>query len=167
MFTLIYSTEVRLAVTSQVNYSLQAFWAVSIRELHMSLWRPWTELSEAAKSKNGTIVETSHCQHLAADLRLVLPCNHSFQILFSCLNSPCRGRSSHNEQCITLRSPKPPLVLGAPPRLAYPLVVFLIRDCENDEILHPDETVSCLFICLFDVHVFGDEKIEFQIIIFS
>lgn len=42
---------------------------------------------------------------------------------------------------ITIKSPSPPLVLGPPPRLAYPLVVFLIRDSTTDSMIHPDETV--------------------------
>ena len=63
--------EVRLAVSSQIKYSLQAFWAVSIRELHMSLWRPWSEISEVAMLQESTIVDPAHCQHLAIDLRLV------------------------------------------------------------------------------------------------
>lgn len=53
-----------------------------------------------------------------------------------------RGQLPHNEMIVKLKSPKPPLVLGAPPRLAYPLVVFLIRDEENESLTHPDETVS-------------------------
>uniref|UniRef100_U5EGF5 Putative cell growth regulator with ring finger protein n=1 Tax=Corethrella appendiculata TaxID=1370023 RepID=U5EGF5_9DIPT len=110
--------EVKLSVSSQVKYTLQAFWAVSIRELHMSLWRPWVELNE--QTKTSAIVDPSHCQQLAINIRSQKP---------------------HNDLIITLKSPKPPLVLGAPPRLAYPLVVFLIRDCETDENLHPDETV--------------------------
>lgn len=62
-------TEVKLAVSSHVKYSLQAFWAVSIRELHMSLWRPWSEISEAASATTSSIVDASHCQQLAIDLR--------------------------------------------------------------------------------------------------
>lgn len=62
-------TEIRLAVSSQIKYSLQAFWAVSIRELHMSLWRPWSELSEVSRQTESTIVDPAHCQHLAIDLR--------------------------------------------------------------------------------------------------
>ena len=56
-------------MSSHVKYSIQAFWAVSIRELHMSLWRPWTEINEAAQAKNSRIVEETHCQQLAVDLR--------------------------------------------------------------------------------------------------
>ncbi|CRL00349.1 CLUMA_CG013621, isoform A [Clunio marinus] len=112
--------EVKLAVSSHVKYSLQAFWAVSIRELHMSLWRPWTEISEAACSKVSSIVDSAHCQQLAIDLR---------------------NQEPHSETTVVIKSPKPPLVLGSPPRLAYPLVVFLIRETEADEISHPDDTV--------------------------
>uniref|UniRef100_A0A2M4BPW9 Putative cell growth regulator with ring finger domain protein 1 n=1 Tax=Anopheles marajoara TaxID=58244 RepID=A0A2M4BPW9_9DIPT len=109
--------EVRLAVSSQVKYSLQAFWGVSIRELHVSLWRTWNDLREASSS---LIVDSSYCQQLATNVRCCQP---------------------HTEHIIALQSPKPPLILGAPPRLAYPLVVFMIRECEPDELLHPDETV--------------------------
>jgi hypothetical protein len=62
-------SEVKLAVSSHVRYSLKAFWAVSIRELHMSLWRPWSEIKEAANSETGSIVDPAHCQQLAIDLR--------------------------------------------------------------------------------------------------
>ena len=59
--------EVKLAVSSQVNYTLQAFWAVSIRELHMSLWRPWIELRE--QTRTTAIVDSTHCQHSALNMR--------------------------------------------------------------------------------------------------
>ena len=55
-----------------------------------------------------------------------------------------RNQQPHVENIITLKSPKPPLHLGAPPRLAYPLVVFLIKETDKDEISHPDETVSII-----------------------
>ncbi|CAO1312458.1 unnamed protein product [Diamesa tonsa] len=117
--------EVKLAVSSHVKYSIQAFWAVSIRELHMSLWRPWTEINEAAQAKNSRIVEETHCQQLAVDLR---------------------NQQPHAENIIVLKSPKPALLLGAPPRLAYPLVVFLIKEMEKDEICHPDDTVVLISV---------------------
>jgi len=59
--------EVKLAVSSHVNYSLQAFWATSIRELHMSLWRPWSEIKDSARAES--IVDPAHCQKVALDLR--------------------------------------------------------------------------------------------------
>ncbi|XP_055645587.1 uncharacterized protein LOC129782396 [Toxorhynchites rutilus septentrionalis] len=52
-----------------------------------------------------------------------------------------RRQKPHGEKEVVLKSPKPSLMLGAPPRLAYPLVVFMIRETEQDEMLHPDETV--------------------------
>ncbi|KAG8262628.1 cell cycle arrest [Homalodisca vitripennis] len=36
-------------VSSQVPYTLQAFWGVSIRELHLFLWRPWSVIDSAAR----------------------------------------------------------------------------------------------------------------------
>lgn len=127
-------------MSSHVKYSLQAFWAVSIRELHMSLWRPWSEISDAASSEISSIVDSTHCQQLAIDLRWGSPklfpvrwCN--LFVLHS------RNQEPHSENIIVIKSPKPPLVLGPPPRLAYPLVVFLIRETETDEISHPDDTV--------------------------
>jgi hypothetical protein len=69
MFVYFSLTEVKLAVSSHIKYSLQAYWAVSIRELHMSLWRPWSEIRDAAVSQVGSIVDATHCQQLAFDLR--------------------------------------------------------------------------------------------------
>lgn len=64
-------------------------------------------------------------------------------IYIICLStSHYRCQQPHSENVVVLKSPKPPLVLGAPPRLAYPLVVFMIREMESDELLHPDETVG-------------------------
>lgn len=65
----LFLTEVKFAVTSQIKYTMQAFWVVSIRELHVSLWRPWKELQDALREVNGTILEASHCQKLATDIR--------------------------------------------------------------------------------------------------
>lgn len=45
----------------------------------------------------------------------------------------------------TLSLPVTPLQLGTPPRLAYPLVIFLMRVDHPDD-LHPDETVSIILI---------------------
>ena len=71
LFSLSLSTlpEVCVGISSQVKYSLQAFWAVSIRELHISLWRPWTELQADATATDRSIVERKHYQHLALDIR--------------------------------------------------------------------------------------------------
>lgn len=53
-------------MSSQVKYSLQAFWGVSIRELHVSLWRTWNDLRDAS---NSHIVDSSYCQQLATNVR--------------------------------------------------------------------------------------------------
>ena len=54
-------TEVECEVSSQVEYSLQAIWGVSIRELHLALWKPWNALRDA--SLNGTLLQ-GHAQYL-------------------------------------------------------------------------------------------------------
>ncbi|CAB0031923.1 unnamed protein product [Trichogramma brassicae] len=48
------------------------------------------------------------------------------------------SRSKHKEERLTLSLPGPALELGTPPRLCYPLVIFLTRTDTKD--LHPDET---------------------------
>jgi len=53
--------EVECEVSSQVEYSLQAIWGVSIRELHLALWKPWSTLRDA--SLNGTLLQ-GHAQYL-------------------------------------------------------------------------------------------------------
>lgn len=53
--------EVECEVSSQVEYSLQALWGVSIRELHLALWKPWSTLRDA--SLNGTLLQ-GHAQYL-------------------------------------------------------------------------------------------------------
>lgn len=63
--------EVCVGISSQVKYSLQAFWAVSIRELHISLWRPWGELQLDATATDRSIVGKANYQHLAVDIRWV------------------------------------------------------------------------------------------------
>lgn len=53
----------------------------------------------------------------------------------------CR-RTPHPDQVTTLNyNGHKPLDLGTPPRLCYPLVIFLIRN-DIDGNVHPDETVS-------------------------
>jgi hypothetical protein len=52
--------EVECEVSSQVEYSLQAIWGVSIRELHLALWKPWSALRDA--SLNGTLLQ-GHAQY--------------------------------------------------------------------------------------------------------
>lgn len=110
--------EIKILVASQVKYSIQAYWGVSIRDLHMFLWKPWLEIKERAYSSNG-ILSDQYYKQIALDRREEGP---------------------HGDEQIVLKSPKPPMVLGAPPRLAYPLVLFLIRDADSNSI-EPDETV--------------------------
>lgn len=50
------------------------------------------------------------------------------------------SKDIHNKEIMTLSLPAPPLNLGTPPRLCYPLVIFLIRTDRDDDI-HPDEAV--------------------------
>ncbi|KAL7294658.1 cell growth regulator with RING finger domain protein 1-like isoform X2 [Trichogramma pretiosum] len=108
-------SEVECEVSSQVEYSLQAVWGVSIRELHLALWQPWSTLRDAAN--NGTLLQ-GHAQYY----------------------SQPKSRSKHKEERLTLSLPGPALELGTPPRLCYPLVIFLTRTDTKD--LHPDETVA-------------------------
>lgn len=70
------------------------------------------------------------------------------ELLFNYFRS-IRHQEPHSENTIVIKSPKPPLVLGSPPRLAYPLVVFLIRETEGDEVSHPDDTVSSSLVNWF------------------
>lgn len=59
-WTLFFFSEVECEVSSQVEYSLQAIWGVSIRELHLALWKPWSALRDA--SLNGTLLQ-GHAQY--------------------------------------------------------------------------------------------------------
>ncbi|XP_075223195.1 cell growth regulator with RING finger domain protein 1-like isoform X2 [Lycorma delicatula] len=110
-------SEVQYTVSSQVAYTLQAFWGVSIRELHLFLWRPWNAINAAAQHD---ILLSGHYQQ----------------------KGPCIRESSHGEKLMKMSLPDPALDLGTPPRLCYPLVIFLIRD--NPATLHPDETVALI-----------------------
>lgn len=68
----------------------------------------------------------------------------------TCVNSltACHRSSSsgHEERPVSLSLPRSALDLGTPPRLCYPLVVFLVRDdaagAEPGRDLHPDESVA-------------------------
>lgn len=53
-------------------------------------------------------------------------------------------RQPHGEETLRLSLPAPELELGTPPRLCYPLVIFLTRRDNKDP--HPDETVSVIWI---------------------
>ncbi|XP_034232523.1 cell growth regulator with RING finger domain protein 1-like [Thrips palmi] len=131
--------DVQCSVSSQVPYTLLALWGVSIRELHLFLWRPWSAVREAAR--RGQLLH-GHYQQAGTVL-------HS--------------STGHGERCVSLSLPRPcspaaqggqggqgrpssVLDLGTPPRLCYPLVVFLVRDDDPDDgqggELHPDESVA-------------------------
>uniref|UniRef100_A0A1B6K4J2 RING-type domain-containing protein n=2 Tax=Proconiini TaxID=565685 RepID=A0A1B6K4J2_9HEMI len=109
--------DVQYTVSSQVPYTLQAFWGVSIRELHLFLWRPWSVIDSAARQDR---LLHGHYQRIG----------------------PCIRDGAHSEWQQTMTLPTPSLDLGTPPRLCYPLVIFLIRD--NPGTLHPDETVALI-----------------------
>lgn len=145
MFYFFYFSEIRFAISSQVKYSIQAFWGVSIRELHMSLWRPWSELRNVNSTKDSLIVDSKHIQEVAIDLRYfffrLIYVLSIFNVFFL-----CRNQLAHNERTITLKSPGELKSLGAPPRLNYPLVLFLIKDTDTEDNLHSDETVSCIIL---------------------
>ncbi|KAF6216748.1 hypothetical protein GE061_001097 [Apolygus lucorum] len=112
--------EIKCMVSSQENYRLLAFWGVSIRELHMFLWRPWSVISSAI---NQGVLLMGHYQQRGYEIKDV----------------------SHRDKIITMslpKGPREPLDLGTPPRLCYPLVIFLVR--EPRDALHPDETVALI-----------------------
>ncbi|XP_054258309.1 cell growth regulator with RING finger domain protein 1-like isoform X2 [Macrosteles quadrilineatus] len=109
--------DLQYSVSSQVPYTLQAFWGVSIRELHLFLWRPWSAIEAAARQD---CLLKGHYQRLGT----------------------CIWDGAHGERQQTMTLPTPPLELGTPPRLCYPLVIFLIRN--NPGTLHPDETVALI-----------------------
>lgn len=56
-------------------------------------------------------------------------------------------QTSQTDNVITLKLPESISNLGQPPRLAYPLVVFLIRDVALQEVIPPSETVSITLFC--------------------
>jgi hypothetical protein len=62
-------TDVQCMVSSQVPYTLEAFWGVSIRELHLSLWRPWSVVE--GQMQQGTILK-GHYQHKGTTLQYPL-----------------------------------------------------------------------------------------------
>jgi len=109
--------ELQYSVSSQVSYSLLVLWGVSIRELHLFLWRPWSAIDAAVKQD---CLLKGHYQRLG----------------------PCIREGAHGERQQTMCLPTPPLDLGTPPRLCYPLVIFLIRD--DPGTMHPDETVALI-----------------------
>uniref|UniRef100_A0A224XTI1 Putative cell growth regulator with ring finger domain protein 1-like isoform 1 n=1 Tax=Panstrongylus lignarius TaxID=156445 RepID=A0A224XTI1_9HEMI len=111
--------EIGCKISSQICYRLFAYWGVSIREMHLLLWHPWlTILSEI---RQGKMLE-GHYQ---------------------CAGTHFRSKM-HSEKLIRFKIPEKPLDLGTPPRLFYPLVIFLVTDVHGD--FHPDETVALINI---------------------
>lgn len=71
------------------------------------------------------------------------------KLFFLLLSDFLFRRPPHPDQVMTLNyNGSKPLDLGTPPRLCYPLVIFLIRN-DADETVHPDETVSTFVFVLF------------------
>lgn len=103
-------------VTSQIHYTIRVFWGVSIRELHMFLWKPWSLIQKSAA--NGDML------------------SGFYQLKGLEITS-----EPHKEKVFSLTFPDPPLDLGTPPRLCYPLVIFIIRN-DSQVSVHPDETVA-------------------------
>lgn len=60
---------VKFSVSSNAKYSLQAFFNVEIRALHMQLWRNWSEIRERIYSRNEFIIDQAHFKEIAIDLR--------------------------------------------------------------------------------------------------
>ncbi len=60
---------VKFVVSSNVRYSIQAFFNVEIRALHMQLWRSWGEIRASIFSQNEFIIDQSHFKEVAIDLR--------------------------------------------------------------------------------------------------
>ncbi|XP_026466051.1 uncharacterized protein LOC113369690 [Ctenocephalides felis] len=163
--------ELRCAVSSRVAYSLLAFWAVPIIDLHRALWRPWPELRalletlaykgspeketeaenpatekycDCDKSCDSEKVSCEKCSY--SDEKDGLKFRRKGDTPFSHAHRECRTGVAHEEKSMTLRPPWPgePGPLGEPPRQDYPLVVLLKREddqTEND-LQSSDETVA-------------------------
>nr|CAD7266574.1 unnamed protein product [Timema shepardi] len=104
-------------VSSQVPYTLQAFWGVSIRELHLFLWQSWSVVKSHVQE--GSLLR-GHYQHRGIST----------------------SKEPHGDKLLTVFLPQQALDLGTPPRLCYPLVIFLVRHDQGST--HPDETVALI-----------------------
>lgn len=60
---------VKFIVSSNVKYSLQAFFNVEIRALHMQLWRSWAEIRESIYTRNEYIIDQAHFKEVAINIR--------------------------------------------------------------------------------------------------
>ncbi|GJQ76324.1 hypothetical protein Trydic_g2047 [Trypoxylus dichotomus] len=110
-------SDVQCNVSSQVNYTIYAYWGVNIRELHVCLWKPWSTLKAGFESEN---LLKGHYQIFGSKI----------------------ARNPHTDEALSLSLPERSIVLGTPPRLFYPLVIFLLRN--DDQDIHPDETVALI-----------------------
>ncbi|XP_017784171.1 PREDICTED: cell growth regulator with RING finger domain protein 1-like isoform X1 [Nicrophorus vespilloides] len=110
-------SELQYSVSSQVRYRMHVYWGVNIKELHVCLWRPWAALKELCQ--NGTLLNDHYQQP-----------------------GPQLHKGPHSDEIIKLSLPAP-LDLGTPPRLCYPVVIFLLR-VDNEGDVHPDETVALI-----------------------
>ncbi|KAL0275839.1 UNVERIFIED_CONTAM: hypothetical protein PYX00_003568 [Menopon gallinae] len=113
------TTCINFSITSQITYTIRVFWGVSVRELHMFLWKPWSMIQKSVDS--GDML------------------NGFYQLRGLEMTS-----EPHKEKAIiSLTFPEPPLDLGTPPRLRYPLVIFIIRN-DSQVSVHPYETVALI-----------------------
>lgn len=62
-------SDLRCTISSQVPYTLQAFWGVSIRELHHFLWKAWSSFQTAV---NDDSLLRGHYQHCGLTLQYPL-----------------------------------------------------------------------------------------------
>jgi hypothetical protein len=66
----VFFAAVKFTVSSNVKYTLQAFFNVSIREMHLSLsLRSWEEIKESVNARNECVIDQAFCKQLALDLR--------------------------------------------------------------------------------------------------
>lgn len=157
-------------MSSRVAYSLLAFWAVPIIDLHRALWRPWPELralleslayktspeedDELNSEKNCDYDQNSVSEKECSDKSYSgdetdgLKCRMKGDSPFGHAHRERRSGFAHEEKSMTLRPPWPgePGPLGEPPRQDYPLVVLLKRedDQEEQDLQSSDETVRLL-----------------------
>jgi len=110
-------SDVQCNVSSQVNCRVKIYWGVSIKELHVCLWRPWSELRD--NLMNCSILR-GHYQYSGEEYAL---CDQTDKTLNLSLTEA--------------------LDLGTPPRLCYPLVIIIYRT-DKDGNVHPNETVALI-----------------------
>lgn len=110
--------EVKCLVSSKDSYKFMAFWAVSVHELHMLLWLPWATMSKS-------IEEGSFLQG------------------YYVMKGPHMRNANHEEKVFKIPVPsRDSDEFKAAPKLCYPLVIFLVTDCEKTP--KPEETVALI-----------------------